>query len=141
MPAPESVVLRWVIVGFLLTAGLIVLLGSAPTEPDERYVVPAPEPLRAKPDASGSVLVEGRVLPGTSRYEGERTECEHRLRLETDKGRVFDVSSPGCIFPPQFHDATGLQVRAEGRLAASRIDDATLEPQIGGCCGGPHCYR
>lgn len=97
---------------------------------------------RLKADGpTGLTRVLGRVVPGTSRFEPSNETCTHRFAVESPKAGRFEVEVPFCGFPTEFHDASSLDVLVEGAQAGDRLLATRVEPQIGGCCGGPHCYR
>ncbi len=116
----------------------VVFVGGTLSELGARAERPA-VPAGAKPLRLGdAVRLRGLVVPGTSRYEGVRA-CTHRFALDAGKRRV-EVDYPGCDFPEGFHRQGHLEVIVTGRRADDRFAAALVEPQLGGCCGGPHCY-
>lgn len=139
-PAPPlpSRILRALLIGAVLLMAAFLIAGSV-AELSASAQRPPPA-FGAKALHGGDVVrIRGRVVPRTSRYEGDGAACTHRFALDTDKSR-FDVEYPACWFPEGFHRQTHLEVIVTGRRRGEALAAAQVEPQLGGCCGGPHCY-
>ena len=115
-----------------------IFVGGVAFELQARAERPATPPGAKALRVGDAVRVHGRVLPGSSRYEGTRA-CVHRFALDTGKGQVA-VEYPGCDFPEGFHRQRHLEVIVTGTRRGDALAAALVEPQLGGCCGGPHCY-